>query len=102
MSNSDGSIAIVHNGILENYIEIKEWLAKDYEITFKSETDSEVIAHLIGIYYDGNLEDAVFKAIDRMRGAYALCVVAKDEPDKIVAVRKMPRSSRALAMAVIL
>ena len=54
----------------------------------KSETDSEVIAHLIGIYYDGNLEDAVFKAIDRMRGAYALCVVAKDEPDKIVAVRK--------------
>ena len=101
-ANSDGSIAIVHNGILENYIEIKEWLAKDYGITFKSETDSEVIAHLIGIYYDGNLEDAVFKAIDRMRGAYALCVVAKDEPDKIVAVRKMPRSSRALAMAVIL
>lgn len=87
-ANSDGSIAIVHNGILENYIEIKEWLAKDYGITFKSETDSEVIAHLIGIYYDGNLEDAVFKAIDRMRGAYALCVVAKDEPDKIVAVRK--------------
>ena len=48
--NSDNSIAIVHNGIIENYQEIKEWLARDYGVTFKSETDSEVIAHLIGIF----------------------------------------------------
>ncbi|MBE6033335.1 glutamine--fructose-6-phosphate transaminase (isomerizing) [Aminipila sp.] len=86
--NSDESIAVVHNGIIENYVEIKEWLSKEYGITFKSETDSEVIAHLIGIYYDGDLQEAVYKAVDKMRGAYAIGVVAAAEPDKIVAVRK--------------
>ena len=86
--NMDNSIAIVHNGIIENYQEIKEWLIKEYGIVFKSETDSEVIAHLIGIFYDGDLLAAVNKAVSEMRGAYAVCAIAADEPDKMVAVRK--------------
>ena len=86
--NGNNSIAIVHNGIIENYQEIKEWLADDYGIVFKSETDSEVIAHLIGIYYDGDLLKAVGRAVAEMRGAYAVCAIAADEPDKMVAVRK--------------
>ncbi len=86
--NSNGSIAVVHNGIIENYVEIKEWLSKEYGIEFKSETDTEVIAHLVGVYYDGDLKEAVYKAVDKMRGAYAIGIIAADEPDKIVAVRK--------------
>lgn len=86
--NSDNSIAIVHNGIIENYQEIKEWLASEYNIKFKSETDSEVIAHLIGIFYDGDLLEAVNRAVAEMRGAYAVCAIAAAEPDRIVAVRK--------------
>ena len=86
--NQDDSIAIVHNGIIDNYQEIREWLAREYGVQFKSETDSEVIAHLIGIYYDGDLLSAVNKAVEDMRGAYAVCAIAAAEPDKIVAVRK--------------
>ena len=87
-SNADSSIAIVHNGIIENYQELKELLINKYNITFKSETDSEVIAHLIGIFYKDNLLDAVNKAVSKMKGAYAICVISTAEPDKIVAVRK--------------
>ena len=86
--NEDNSIAIVHNGIIENYQELKEMLAKEHGVEFKSETDSEVIAHLIGIFYDGDLLEAVNKAVAEMRGAYAVCAIAAAEPDKIVAVRK--------------
>ncbi len=87
-ANSDNSIAIVHNGIIENYQEIKERLIKEHDIHFRSETDSEVIAHLIGVFYEGDLLDAVNKAVAEMRGAYAVCAIAAAEPDKIVAVRK--------------
>ena len=87
-SNQDNTIAIVHNGIIENYQEIREWLSGEYGVRFRSETDSEVIAHLIGIYYDGDLLKAVNKAVEDMRGAYAVAAVAAAEPDKIVAVRK--------------
>ncbi len=86
--NGDNSIAIVHNGIIENYQELKEMLIKEHNVKFKSETDSEVIAHLIGIFYDGDLLEAVNKAVAEMRGAYAVCAIAAAEPDKIVAVRK--------------
>lgn len=87
-TNMDHTIAIVHNGIIENYVELREWLIKEHGMVFISETDTEVIAHLIGLYYDGNLVDAVFKAIDKMRGAYGIAVVCSKEPDKLVAVRK--------------
>ncbi|KEI84825.1 glutamine--fructose-6-phosphate transaminase (isomerizing) [Clostridium botulinum] len=85
--NMDETIAVVHNGIIENYMEIKEWLASE-GVKFKSETDTEVIAHLVGYYYKGDLLQAVFKAIKKLRGAYALGVVCKDNPEQLVAVRK--------------
>lgn len=87
-SNEDNSIAIVHNGIIENYQEIRERLIREHNVNFKSETDSEVIAHLIGTFYEGDLLEAVNRAVDEMRGAYAVCVISAAEPDKIVAVRK--------------
>ena len=86
--NQNNTVAVVHNGIIENYQEIREWLQREYGVVFKSETDSEVIAHLIGIYYDGDLLKAVNKAVEDMRGAYAIAAIAAEEPDKIVAVRK--------------
>jgi len=87
-ANESQTIAVIHNGIIENYMEIKEWLIHDKHVSFKSETDSEVIAHLIDYYYEGDLLDAVYKAVDRMEGAYAIGVIAKDEPNRLVAVRK--------------
>ncbi|EPY2271932.1 glutamine--fructose-6-phosphate transaminase (isomerizing) [Clostridium sporogenes] len=85
--NMDETIAVVHNGIIENYMEIKEWLVSE-GMKFKSETDTEVIAHLVDHYYEGDLLQAVFKAIKKLRGAYALGVVCKDNPEQLVAVRK--------------
>ena len=87
-SNMDHTIAIVHNGIIENYVELREWLIQEHGMVFLSETDTEVIAHLIGLYYDGDLTDAVYKAVDKMRGAYGIGVICSNEPDKLVAVRK--------------
>ncbi|WP_432403654.1 glutamine--fructose-6-phosphate transaminase (isomerizing) [Wukongibacter sp. M2B1] len=87
-TNQSGNIAVIHNGIIENYMKIKEWLIEEKGVTFRSETDTEVIAHLIDYHYEGDLLDAVFKSIEKMEGAYAIGVVCKDEPDKIVAVRK--------------
>ncbi len=87
-TNINESIAVIHNGIIENYVEIKEWLENDKHISFKSETDTEVIAHLVDHYYEGDLLKAVYKAVDRMEGAYAIGVISKDEPDRLIAVRK--------------
>ncbi|WP_069998014.1 glutamine--fructose-6-phosphate transaminase (isomerizing) [Cellulosilyticum sp. I15G10I2] len=85
--NENGTIAVVHNGIIENYMEIKEMLiAEGY--TFKSETDTEVIVHLLDKYYKGDLIEAVYTTIKQLRGAYALGVVAVNHPDELVAVRK--------------
>ena len=85
--NKDKTIAVVHNGIIENYMELKEELKED-GIEFRSETDTEVIAHLVDKYYEGNLLDAVYKTVARLRGAYALGVICKDNEDELVAVRK--------------
>jgi len=86
-SNKDFTISVVHNGIIENYIRLREKLiAKGYEFT--SETDTEVIPHLIDYYYEGNLLEAVMKATTKIEGSYALGVVSSHEPDKIVAVRQ--------------
>lgn len=82
-----GNIAVVHNGIIENYLEIREELAnKGY--SFVSETDTEVIPYLIDMYYEGDLKEAVIKALKRMKGAFALGIICADEPDKLIAVRK--------------
>lgn len=79
-------ISVVHNGIIENYIALKEELiAKGY--TFSSETDTEVIAHLLADLYEGDIVAAVRAAVKRMRGAFGLGVLSENEPDKLVAVR---------------
>lgn len=86
--SADEKIAVVHNGIIENYVELRNMLQEEHGIKFRSETDSEVIAQLIGVLYKGDLEEAVYEAVSKMRGAYAISVIAADQPDKIVAVRK--------------
>ncbi len=84
---NDEKIAVVHNGIIENYIELKEKLIAAGH-RFVSDTDTEVIAHLLGALYDGDLVDAVVKAVREMKGAYSLGIMCADEPDKMIAVRK--------------
>ncbi|NLM35066.1 MAG: glutamine--fructose-6-phosphate transaminase (isomerizing) [Clostridiales bacterium] len=82
-----GTISVVHNGIIENYLTIKEKLIeKGYK--FYTETDTEVIPNLIDYYYKGDLLDAVIKAVSRMEGSYAIGVICTEDPDKLVAVRK--------------
>ncbi|EPZ61218.1 glutamine amidotransferase domain protein [[Clostridium] sordellii ATCC 9714] len=83
----DRTIAVVHNGIIENYIELKEELQAE-GVKFLSQTDTEVVAHLVDKYYEGNLLDAVYKATQRLRGAYALGVICKDNNQELVSVRK--------------
>ena len=85
--SQSGRIAVVHNGIIENYVELKNFL-EGKGIAFTSETDTEVVAQLLEYYYEGDLLDAVYKVLHRIEGAYALGIVCADEPDKLVAVRK--------------
>ncbi|PBH70970.1 glutamine--fructose-6-phosphate transaminase (isomerizing) [Clostridioides difficile] len=85
--NQAKTIAVVHNGIIENYMEIKEELISE-GVKFESQTDTEVIAHLVDKYYEGNLLDAVYKTISKLRGAYALGVICKEHGNELVAVRK--------------
>jgi len=80
-------LAVVHNGIIENFQELRTELEIKGHI-FKSETDSEVIAHLIEDKYNGDLFESVLRALNELEGAYAIAVVHKDKPDQIVAARK--------------
>ena len=85
--NKDRTIAVVHNGIIENYIPLrKKLLGKGYE--FVSETDTEVLAQLLDYYYKGNPLEAITKVLHRVEGSYALGIMFADFPDEIYAVRK--------------
>ena len=85
--NSDETIAVVHNGIIENYMKIREKLtAKGY--VFQSETDTECVAHLLDYYYNGDPLEAITKVIHRVEGSYALGIIFAEHPDKVYAVRK--------------
>lgn len=83
----DRTIAVVHNGIIENYLELRAELEAE-GVVFLSQTDTEIAAHMVSKYYEGNLLDAVYKATARFRGAYALGVVCADNANELVAVRK--------------
>jgi len=85
--SQSGNIAVVHNGIIENYLKLKDFLiSKGYE--FKSETDTEVIAHLVEYHYKGDLVEAVMETIEELEGSYALGVICKDYSDTFVAAKK--------------
>lgn len=85
--NSDKSIVVVHNGIIENYLKLKKKLEK-HGYQFISETDTEIIAHLLDYYYNGNPLQAITKIMHRMEGSYALGIIFKEHPDELYAVRK--------------
>jgi glucosamine--fructose-6-phosphate aminotransferase (isomerizing) len=82
-----GKIAVVHNGIIENYLALREWLQAQGHI-FTSQTDTEVLPHLIEEFFEGDLLDAVLKASSKLVGSFAMAVVSSHEPNKLVAVRQ--------------
>ena len=85
--SSSGSFAVVHNGIIENYMELKHELSAN-GISFHSSTDTEVIAQLLEYHYNGDLVDTVIKIMPLLKGSYALGIMYREAPDKIIAVRK--------------
>jgi len=90
--DQSGKVVVVHNGIIENYLQLKERL-QELGHEFYTETDTEVVAHLIGHYIDTedlSLEMAVRKTVKELRGIFALSIISKDEPDTIIAVREGP------------
>jgi glucosamine--fructose-6-phosphate aminotransferase (isomerizing) len=83
-----GHFAVVHNGIIENYLSLKEWLQSEGGHTFCSQTDTEVLPHLVEHYYEGDLVEAVLKAVPKLEGSFAMAVISAGEPEKLVAVRQ--------------
>jgi len=86
-TSTNGKFAVVHNGIIENYLSIKEKL-KSEGVIFSSQTDTEVIPHLLNKYYDGDLALTVKKVIDLLEGSFALGIICSDYPDTLVAAKK--------------
>ena len=86
-TSMDGRIAVVHNGIIENYAELRDELQDD-GVVFSSQTDTEVIVHLIDRYYEGDLAAAFRRAVEQLEGAFALGIVCADNPDEMVAARR--------------
>jgi glucosamine--fructose-6-phosphate aminotransferase (isomerizing) len=84
-----GDFVVIHNGIVENFLPLKEQLIREGH-TFKTQTDTEVVAHLVEKYFKGDLEEAVREALKQITGAYALVFIARQEPGKIVAARLGP------------
>jgi len=85
--SKDGEVAVVHNGIIENYIKLREKM-EQRGYTFQSETDTEVVTHMLHYYYKGNPLDAIIKVMHRVEGSYALGILFKDRPGELYAVRK--------------
>lgn len=86
-TNTAGDLAVVHNGIIENFAKLKAWL-QSKGIHFISETDTEVVAHLVNYFYEGDLKSAVMRAVKMLEGSYAIGVMSVREPHRIVAARK--------------
>ncbi|MBR5769575.1 MAG: glutamine--fructose-6-phosphate transaminase (isomerizing), partial [Clostridia bacterium] len=84
--SNDGRFAVVHNGIIENYAALREELTKK-GYSFSSDTDTEVVAHLLEMYFNGDLKKTVMKTVARLEGSYALGIVCSEFPDTLVAVR---------------
>jgi glucosamine--fructose-6-phosphate aminotransferase (isomerizing) len=82
-----GEIAVVHNGIIENYAELKAWLI-DKGCQFVSETDTEVVAHMLNQYYTGDMKDTLLKVLPKLRGSFALGIIVKSQPDTLYCARK--------------
>ena len=86
-NSQNGKISVVHNGIIENYLELKEML-KQKGYIFQSETDTEVVAHLYEYLYDGDMISTTRKLLEKIRGAYALGILCSEHPDTLIAVRQ--------------
>lgn len=86
-SSMNGRVSVVHNGIIENYIPLKQEL-EAAGVVFRSETDTEVVAQLFEYYYEGDMVDTLIRVLGRLRGSYALGILCADHPDTILAVRK--------------
>jgi glutamine---fructose-6-phosphate transaminase (isomerizing) len=84
--DQDGRIAVVHNGVIENYSQLKEMLIKEHNLTFKSDTDTEVIAQLIGLYIKQNMsiEESVIKTTNMLKGTWGLCILDRENPESLI------------------